>query len=319
MIRRLTRWLLALQGLAVAGVAWALLQLAHLQSPALALALGVGLVVAIRLSITASGFYLAWRYRSETPAPYRINRRMAARLFCTEFSASMISASWSMPFFRVGKRPAAQPEGLPVLLIHGYGCNSGYWRSMSRRLSAANITHHGIDLEPPLAGIDSYVPAIARAVDTLARDSHCRQVILVVHSMGGLISRAYLREHGCDRLAAVITLGTPHHGTALARGGIGINSQQMCCSADNTPSAWLQQLAGSETTQTRGLFTTIYSHHDNIVSPQCSAHLEGATNLAVAGIGHVALGMDSGIQERVIARIRQVVASRPVRQNRSSA
>ncbi|EGF32691.1 putative lipase transmembrane protein [Oxalobacteraceae bacterium IMCC9480] len=319
MIRRLTRWLLVLQGMTIAGVIWVLLQLAHLQSFALALALGIGLVAGIRLSITASGFCLAWRYRSDTPGPYRINWRMTVRLFFTEFSASMISSSWSMPFFRVGKQPAAQPVGLPVLLIHGYGCNSAYWRSMSQRLSDANITHHGIDLEPPLAGIDSYVPAIARAIDTLARDSHCDQVILVAHSMGGLISRAYLREHGCDRIAAVITLGTPHHGTALARGGIGINSQQMCCSADNTPSAWLQQLAGSETTQTRGLFTSIYSHHDNIVSPQYSAHLDGATNLAVAGIGHVALGMNSGIQDRVIARIRQVVASRQVRQNRSSA
>lgn len=317
MIRRLTRWLLLLQGLAVLGLALALQKLAVMPHLLPALALGIGLVVAIRLSITAGGFVLAWRYRSETPAPFRIGLGMTVRLVCNEFVASMLSSSWSMPFFQVGKRPVTQPEGLPVLLIHGYGCNSGYWHSMSKRLSAANITHHGIDLEPALASIDDYLPAIAQAIETLAHDSQHDQVILVAHSMGGLISRAWLRKHGNDRIAAIITLGTPHHGTALARGGIGINARQMACGADRTASAWLQQLARTETTRTVALIDSIYSHHDNIVSPQISAHLDGATNFALSGIGHVALGMDRRVQAQVIARIRQIAGSRRARQSRS--
>ena len=320
MIRRLTRWLLVFQGLAVIGLGVGLLKLAHLPHPWLALVLSIGLVVAIRLSITVGGFILAWRYRSETPAPFRIGLGMTVRLIGNEFGASMLSASWNMPFFQVGKRPAAQPEGHPVLLIHGYGCNSGYWRSMSKRLSAAHITHHGIDLEPALASIDHYLPAITEAIETLARDSGCDQVILVAHSMGGLISRAWLSEHGNNRIAAIITLGTPHHGTALARGGIGINARQMCCAADQTPSPWLQQLQRREAGRAVNLFgsiDSIYSHHDNIVSPQLSAHLDGATNFAVSGIGHVSLGMDRRVQDHVIARIRQIAVSRRVHQSRS--
>ncbi len=317
MIRRVTRWLLVLQGLIVLGLTLALLKLAHMQHVLPALALGIGLVVAIRLTITAVGFTLAWHTRSETPAAFRIGLATGARLFCGEFSASMLSSSWNMPFFRIGKRPAAQPVDLPVLLIHGYGCNSGYWRSMSKRLSAANITHHGIDLEPALASIDDYLPAITLAIETLTQDSDCDQVILVAHSMGGLISRAWLCEHGNDRIAAIITLGTPHHGTTLARRGIGINSRQMCCASDKTPSVWLQQLECMETAQTVDLFDSVYSHHDNIVSPQMSAHLEGATNFALSGSGHVALGMDRRVHDYVIHRIRQIAASRKDRQSRS--
>ncbi len=318
MTRHLTRWLLVLQIVVLSGFTYALQQRMPELPLVLALASGFGLVVTVRLLITASGFGLAWRYSSTTPEPFRIGWRKAARLFFTEFCASMISSSWSMAFFRVGKQPVSQPDGLPVLLIHGYGCNSGYWHTMSQRLSASNISHRGIDLEPMLASIDNYVPVIAQTIKELAHESRCEQVILVAHSMGGLVSRAYLRDHGSSRVAAVITLGTPHHGTAMARHGIGINSHQMGCDDDNTPSAWLQQLAATETKQTRALFVSIYSHHDNIVSPQMSAHLDDATNIALSGIGHVTLGMHCAVQQCVIAQIRQVELSLPARQNRSS-
>lgn len=318
MIRRLTRWLLVLQALAAGGFAWAIMLLAHVQSLTLAVALGMVLVAIARLSITANSFRLAWHFRSETPVVFQISWRSAARLFFNEFGASMISSSWNMPFFRVGKYAAAQPVSLPVLLIHGYGCNSGYWHPMSKRLSAASITHHGIDLEPVLAGIDGYVPALAEAIEALAHDSNCDQVILVAHSMGGLAGRAYLRDHGSSRVAAMITLGTPHHGTALARHGIGINSAQMRCEIDGTASAWLQRLQDNETAATRALCVSFYSHHDNIVSPQLSAYLEGATNIALAGIGHVAIGMDIAVQDCVVAQIRQVAAPLQARQSTST-
>jgi pimeloyl-ACP methyl ester carboxylesterase len=36
----------------------------------------------------------------------------------------------------------------PVLLLHGYGCNSGYWAHLAPRLDAARISHASVDLEP---------------------------------------------------------------------------------------------------------------------------------------------------------------------------
>ena len=39
---------------------------------------------------------------------------------------------------------------------------------------------------------------------------------LVGHSMGGLVSRAYLRRYGSARVAGLVTLGTPHRGSMLA-------------------------------------------------------------------------------------------------------
>ena len=42
-------------------------------------------------------------------------------------------------------------------------------------------------------------------------------IIILAHSMGGLVARAYMAEtDGGDKVAKLITLATPHHGTPAA-------------------------------------------------------------------------------------------------------
>ena len=100
-------------------------------------------VLLVRMAITANNFGLSWVYRSETPLDHRLRRLAVARLFLQEYRASMISSSWTMGFCTFRDRPGTAGT-LPVLLVHGYGCNSGYWHSMSRALSCAGIGHYGI-------------------------------------------------------------------------------------------------------------------------------------------------------------------------------
>jgi pimeloyl-ACP methyl ester carboxylesterase len=55
------------------------------------------------------------------------------------------------------------------------------------------------------------------------------ELVLIGHSMGGLVARSacHAGEHGGHawrrRLGALITLGTPHHGAPLERGGHGLD------------------------------------------------------------------------------------------------
>jgi triacylglycerol esterase/lipase EstA (alpha/beta hydrolase family) len=44
--------------------------------------------------------------------------------------------------------------------------------------------------------IDGYVEPLSRRIDEVCAAAGAEQVILVGHSMGGLVSRAYLRRHG---------------------------------------------------------------------------------------------------------------------------
>lgn len=317
MVARITRILLFLQ----MAIAVALLALAinfwHLDSPALAASLSIGVILLVRLLITANNFFLAWVYRSQTPDSLRLNWRQACRVFLGEFGATMMSSSWSMPFHRFSRRLAQAPIDLPVLLIHGYGCNSGYWHAMSKVLARANISHYAIDLEPILNDIDSYVPAVRHAVETVCDETAQDKIIIVAHSMGGLVARAYLRRHGCARIAKVITLGTPHRGTGLANFGIGLNSKQMRWEKGGLSSDWLRALENTENDAVRALFVSIYSHHDNIVSPQTSSCLPRATNIEFHGIGHVALAFNPAIQMRVIEEIHAARSRRRPRRHPS--
>jgi len=270
-------------------------------------ALGVAAVVLLRALISLHNFHQSSRAGSPTPAEHALDLLRALRLFRDEFTASMLYSSWSV-LFPLGWRvqPRAQQRGLPVLLVHGYLCNSGYWHALSRALAQARISHAAIDLEPLGASIDDYAPQVQAAVERLCAETGSAQVIIVGHSMGGLVARAWLRRYGADaarRVARVITLGTPHAGSALAGMAPGRNGAQMRYGSD-----WLRELAAFEANLQRDLFTSIYSVHDNMVAPQNSSHYPGARNVVFGAIGHVALGR----APEIIAAVLDEAAQMPV-------
>lgn len=292
MVARLSRFILLVQLIAALSTGW-LLYFSTGIPLFPALAAGVGVIIALRLAITANNFFICHRHRSFASRWRQLHVWQQAGMFLNEFYATMMASSRDMPFRPFRMRIAAQPVTLPVLLIHGYGCNSGYWYPMSSALTHAGISHSATDLEPLFCGIDDYVPQVRRMVEALCEETGSPQIILLGHSMGGLVARAYLRACGSDKIAGVITLGTPHHGTVLAAFGAGINSRQMRrwgLGHERYENPWLEQLTAGETADTRGRIVSIYTHHDNIIAPQTSCHLPGARNRALHGIGHVALG-----------------------------
>lgn len=298
--RALLRWVLLLQAAAVAGVA----TLAHgagLGWP-LAVAAACGVVLLVRVLITANNFLLTRRFSSVTPPEFEVGAGGRLALFAEEFMSTLLQSSWFMPRAMAGERIYDDAPCAPLLLLHGYGCNSGYWAQLVPRLDAQHISHAALDLEPIMGAIDDYVPLVQRAVDALCARTGSAQVIIVAHSMGGLVARAYLRAHGPGRVMHIFTLGTPHDGTSLAQMGVGKNAAQMRRSAEGG-SAWLRALAEAETPQTRSLITSLYTHHDNIVAPQTSSVLPGAHNIAFGGVGHVAMGRNRRVLDRLMQEL----------------
>ncbi len=299
--RRMLRLLLIVQLAAALAIAAASVRWAGWHWPA-ALAAGMAAVVLVRALIFSNNFLLIASAASATPAEFRPGLAGWLRLWCEEFAASMLQSSWHGP---CGKPRMAiyDNDQVPVLLLHGYGCNSAYWQQLTARLDAARIGHATIDLEPVACAIDDYVVQVERAVAELSAASGSPKIAIVAHSMGGLVARAWLREHGAARLARLITLGSPHHGTVLANFGVGANAVQMRRSRAGEASGWLRALDAAETPATRDLITSIYTHQDNIVSPQTSSCLEGARQIAVKGVGHVALGRNGRVLDCVMAEL----------------
>jgi len=276
-----------------------------------AAALGLGSVALVRLLINANNFLLAAHAASPTPPAFMVAPGAALRMFWEEFSTSMLMTSWHMPRARAYTRIHPGGAAPPVLLVHGYGCNSGYWDHLTPLLVAARISHATLDLEPLTGDIDGYAARIEEAAQQLCAQAGARQLVVVAHSMGGLAARAWMRTHGAQQVARLVTLGTPHHGTCLAAFGLGINAGQMRRMGVAGPEcAWLAALAAGEAPEVRARIVSIYSHHDNIIAPQTSSELPGARNLALGGVGHVALGRNPRVLAMVMREIEALRSDR---------
>jgi triacylglycerol esterase/lipase EstA (alpha/beta hydrolase family) len=153
-----------------------------------------------------------------------------------------------------------------------------------------------VTLDDGFSSIDGHTETLDRALDRLL-DGGTERVVVVAHSMGGLVARACLQAADAARVAHVFTLGTPHHGTHAARYGIATSVAQM-----RRDSAWLQLLAlreGRGHGLPRDAYTTVFSYHDDIVFPQSSAGLDGAACIAIGGCGHVSLLYDRRVRKIV--------------------
>ncbi len=166
-----------------------------------------------------------------------------------------------------------------------------------RQLRDLGIPYLAITLEPIFGTIDDGADAIDAAVRRATQATGLTPVI-VAHSMGGLSVRAWLRANAADeRVHHIITIATPHQGTALAQFASSEVTKRM-----RIGSPWLAALAASEPRSRCQLFTCYYGHCDNIVFPVRSATLPGADNRHVAALAHIQMGLCAEVFHEVVRR-----------------
>lgn len=246
-------------------------------------------VIALKFAITTVNFGIAaWANRAD-PVGFKLHASRFLYGFFEEQLATTASLFWTLPWLVLKKLPTPKTppaDRLPVLMIHGYVCNRGYWVPAAQQLIAKGFVVDCITLEPAFGDIENYPALIEAQVQALKARTGAQKVVLVCHSMGGLAARAYLRKHGEGSIAHVITVGTPHDGTVIAQLGLGANTRQM-----ERKSAWRKALALDEPATRYALFTTIYSRIDNIVAPARTAVLPGAKEIELNDVGHVAMSI----------------------------
>jgi pimeloyl-ACP methyl ester carboxylesterase len=116
-----------------------------------------------------------------------------------------------------------------LVLVHGSSMNDQGWRRRDH--------DHGEVLERERGLVSLYArynsglhvsengALLAALLEQLAAASPIDELVLVCHSMGGLVARsacvaAEAASHAWRRkLVALVTIGTPHHGAPLERGG----------------------------------------------------------------------------------------------------
>lgn len=289
--------MLCLVAAAAGWVAWAVAA----GRPLLAAA-GAIVILLPHAPVLALEFVLLSRTRHGDPVPPAPPRVLLAAWW-HEVLAGVRVFGWQQAF-----AAASEPDHLPadaagrrgVVLVHGFVCNRGLWNPWLRRLRARGVPCIAVDLRPLFAPIEHHAPSIDIAVERLRRLTGVAPLI-VAHSMGGLVVRAWLRARGDEGDAAcagVVTIGTPHHGTWLARFSRAANARQM---RRDTP--WLAALRDGEPAGRYGRFTCFHSDADNVVFPASTATLPGADNRLLRGQAHVQLLSHPAVFERVLARL----------------
>jgi triacylglycerol lipase len=288
MVTRVTRLLFIAWFLALA----ALLARGQRHGWSAAVWLGLYLLVLGHPTLLALELALARRVgaRGNVPAP---GARGLLRAWAGEWLASTLVFGWRLPW-----RANAVADHLPreargrrgVVFIHGYICNRGIWNPWLARLTALDRAFVAVDLEPVFGSIDLYTATVERAVQRVEAHTGLAPII-VTHSMGGLVARAWLRSRasatridGQQHAARIVTIGTPHRGTWLAKLALSTNARQM-----RTGSDWMRALAAAEPAPLAGAFTCWWSECDQIVFPPPTAELPGAEGRLIRATGHLAL------------------------------
>jgi pimeloyl-ACP methyl ester carboxylesterase len=146
-------------------------------------------------------------------------------------SILLVSLLFPLGLLRVLRFPSPSAEnGLPpVVLVHGLYHNASgwilyrYWLRHSGfiRVYAFNYSSFGKSFDEILMRLESFVQQVES-------ENPGRPVLMIGHSLGGLICRAFAdAPANTKRVKAVVTLGSPHRGSKLAALSLGRLGQSL--------------------------------------------------------------------------------------------
>lgn len=293
----------------------------------------IGLLFAAHAGFHAVGFALSFSVRqipqvrdkclpfhsTEGEGFHRLSIARWVKAVLVESMASMKLITLLQPWapkpdgIQLAGKAWRKKKPLPVLLVHGYLCNSAVWAGTRALLERADVSTHAITLEPAIGSIRSYSDAIHEAIDELLVATGAPQVKIIAHSMGGVAVRYHATEYGHHRIAGMMTIGSPHYGTALSTLGIGKNVKQLAWG-----SFFLNTLREHPTDREfQQKIWSLWSPQDNIVCPPVSCKLEFGKNTAVPGCGHVALLNDSTTEDLILNWLAEDAQAYPLAENRA--
>jgi triacylglycerol lipase len=182
--------------------------------------------------------------------------------------------------------PASAAPHDPILFVHGWNSSASTWNTMVGRFQSAGYTSN--ELMAITYNSNTSNRTIAGQVQTAVNDLRARtgaaKVDIISHSMGGLSTRSYLKERGGTAFVDDwVSLAGPNHGT---------NTAYACylfsrgC-RDMIPNSDLLVAlnSGDETPGTTN-YGTFWSNSDDVINPDSSVLLTGATNTFAGSIEH---------------------------------
>ena len=161
--------------------------------------------------------------------------------------------------------PGGRTSTPPVILIHGLYHNVSAWicyrwwlkRAGYDRVYAFNYNSFSHDFHQILEKLDQWIMEVSRSFPG-------EEIIIIGHSLGGLLAKAYAGRNDAFKgpgVKAIITLGTPYGGSKMVVFGIGRLAGSLSCGAP-----LIRELEEIRTSSGVSC-TALYSPVDNMVFP----------------------------------------------------
>ncbi len=195
-----------------------------------------------------------------------------------------------------------KPGERTVVLVHGHASHPGAFVALERALRRAGQAR----IAAFRYGATGTVEGLAARLDAfIAAHLGSERLILVGHSLGGLVARTWLQLlGGSGRTDAFVTLSTPHRALPLAALARPVPLLRELAPANPL---WAR-LEASRSALAPLRCLTIASSKDHFIRPPERAHLEGAEAITLDAHGHAGLLFAPEAHRHVIRILRETAA-----------
>jgi triacylglycerol lipase len=194
--------------------------------------------------------------------------------------------------------PAASSAQDPILFVHGYTESASVWNTMIANFEKDGYSKSYLSAYSYNTSQSNVVDAekeVKPRVETLLKNTGATKVDIIAHSMGSLNTRYYIKNLGGEtKVDDWVSLGGPNHGTEFANFCASTSCVEM-----RIGSTFLNNLNATDETPGAVNYGTWWSPCDEIINPDSSVALSGATNTKTACISHSALMSDSTVYGQV--------------------
>lgn len=195
--------------------------------------------------------------------------------------------------------PASASAQDPILFVHGWSESASLWNTMISRFEKDGYPKSYLSAYSYNTSQSNKVDAekeVKSHVESLLKTTGATKVDIISHSMGSLNTRWYIKfDGGESKVDDWVSLGGPNHGTETANAC----SFQVSCQEMRIGSTFLAELNAGDETPGEVNYGTWWSPCDEIINPDESVILSGATNTKTACLSHTALTTDETVYQQV--------------------
>jgi len=222
-----------------------------------------------------------------------------------ETNANAIStALFPLTLFSRYHAPRSNLKGRPILMVNGYLGFAANWHYQRNELEKAGLGPiYTINMGTGRS-IKTYAAQLRDKVIQIQKETGRKDLVLIGHSRGGLIS-SYFATHLAESIGAkvtdVISIGSPFNGTPFACFAIGYDGQEM-----RSGSAFQRELRRSMKDHPEIRFSYIGSEADGAVHVNSALpDKEAKRQLLFKDLGHTSMLLSSRTADQNIAWIKE--------------